>query len=171
MCGWRWQNSTNKTSCNWISEYICIICYATDIPDFCHFFYTHTFSDLKILHSKVPKFGTKVASRQNSGNQIFFVNYTVSVKLHRMCKITQCVCKITHCVWNSTMCTKLPFSDVGESWVWFASKNLTPCRMHWNAFLIAQIIAKCHSFPNMYDMLWAKVDRLAGKTYFVQKNT
>ena len=45
------------------------------------------------------------------------------------------------------------FSDVGESWVWFASKNLTPCRMHWNAFLIAQIIAKCHSFPNMYDML------------------
>ena len=44
-------------------------------------------------------------------------------------------------------------SDVGESRVWFASKNLTPCRMHWNAFLIAQIIAKCHSFPNMYDML------------------
>ena len=32
-------------------------------------------------------------------------------------------------------------SDVGESRVWFASKNLT------------QIIAKCHSFPNMYDML------------------
>ena len=25
-------------------------------------------------------------------------------------------------------------SDVGESRVWFASKNLTPCRMHWNAF-------------------------------------
>ena len=44
-------------------------------------------------------------------------------------------------------------SDVGESWVWFASKNLTPCRMHLNDFLIAQIIAKCHSFPNMYDML------------------
>ena len=41
------------------------------------------------------------------------------------------------------------FSDVGESWVCFASKTLTPCRMHWNAFLIAQIIAKCHSFPNM----------------------
>ena len=41
------------------------------------------------------------------------------------------------------------FSDVGESRSWFASKNLTPCRMHWNAFLIAQIIAKCHSFPNM----------------------
>ena len=45
------------------------------------------------------------------------------------------------------------FSDVGESRVWFASKNLTPCRMYWNAFLIAQIIAKCHSFPNLYDML------------------
>ena len=45
------------------------------------------------------------------------------------------------------------FSDVGESRVWFASKNLTPCRMHWNAFLIAQIIAKCYSFPNMYGML------------------
>ena len=41
------------------------------------------------------------------------------------------------------------FSDVGESRVWFASKNLKPCRMHLNAFLIAQIIAKCHSFPNM----------------------
>ena len=33
-------------------------------------------------------------------------------------------------------------SDVWESRVWFASKNLTPCRMHRNAFLIAQIIAK-----------------------------
>ena len=63
------------------------------------------------------------------------------------------------------------FSDVGESRVWFPSKNLTPCRLHSNAFLIAQIIGKCHSFPNMYDMLWAKVDRLAGKAYFVQKNT
>ena len=45
------------------------------------------------------------------------------------------------------------FSDVGEIRVWFASKILSPCRMHWNAFLIAQIIAKCHSFPNMYGML------------------
>ena len=44
-------------------------------------------------------------------------------------------------------------SDVGESRVWFASKNMMPCRMHWNDFLIAQIIAKCHSFPNMYGML------------------
>ena len=45
------------------------------------------------------------------------------------------------------------FTDVGEIRVWFASKILTPCRMHWNAFLIAKIIAKCHSFPNMYGML------------------
>ena len=45
------------------------------------------------------------------------------------------------------------FSDVGEIRVYFASKILTPCRMHWNAFLIAQIIAKCHSFPNMYGMV------------------
>ena len=45
------------------------------------------------------------------------------------------------------------FSDVGEIRVSFASKILTPCTMHWNAFLIAQIIAKCHSFPNMYGML------------------
>ena len=45
------------------------------------------------------------------------------------------------------------FSDGGEIRVYFASKILTPCRMHWNAFLIAQIIAKYHSFPNMYGML------------------
>ena len=51
------------------------------------------------------------------------------------------------------------FSDVGESRVWFASKNL----MHWNAFLIAQIIAKCHSFPNMYGMLWRKSTVWPGK--------
>ena len=30
MCGRWWQNSTNKSSCNWISEYICIFCYATE---------------------------------------------------------------------------------------------------------------------------------------------
>ena len=29
------------------------------IPDICHFFYTHTFWDLKILHPKVCKFTTK----------------------------------------------------------------------------------------------------------------
>merc|ERR1711873_134872 len=45
------------------------------------------------------------------------------------------------------------FSDVGEIRVYFASKILTPCRMHLNDFLISQIIARCHSFPNMYGML------------------
>ena len=54
---------------------------------------------------------------------------------------------------NWCKCGYESFSDVGEIRVWFASKILTPCRMHWNAFLIAQIIAKCHSFPNMYGML------------------
>ena len=54
---------------------------------------------------------------------------------------------------NSSKVQYESLSDVGVSRVWFASKNLTPCRMHLNDFLIAQIIAKCHSFPNMYDML------------------
>ena len=44
------------------------------IPDICHFFYTHKFWGLKILHSKVRKFMTKVASQQNSVNH--------SVKIH-----------------------------------------------------------------------------------------
>ena len=30
------------------------------IPDICHFYYTHTFSGLKILHSKARKFATKL---------------------------------------------------------------------------------------------------------------
>ena len=41
--------------------------------------------------------------------------------------------------------------------------------MHRNGLLIDQIIAKCHSFPNIYDMLSAKVKRLGEKTYLVQK--
>ena len=49
------------------------------IPEICHLFYTHTFWGLKILHSKVRKFRTKKASRQNS------------VKLHTVCKITHSV--------------------------------------------------------------------------------
>ena len=36
-------------------------------------------------------------------------------------------------------------------------------------FLIAKIIRWNKSFQNMYDMLQTKVDRLAGKTYFVKK--
>ena len=55
------------------------------IPDICHFFYTHTFSGLKILHSKVRKFATKIASRQNS------VNKYIICKLHSECKVTHCV--------------------------------------------------------------------------------
>ena len=46
------------------------------IPDICHFFYTHTFSGLEILHSKVRKFATKIASRQNSVNQYWRVKFT-----------------------------------------------------------------------------------------------
>ena len=40
------------------------------------FFYTHTFSGLKILHSKVRKFATKIASQQNSKNQYWEVKFT-----------------------------------------------------------------------------------------------
>ena len=47
-------------------------------------------------------------------------------------------------------------SDVPESRIWFASKNLTLCRMHWNGFLIGQFIAECHSFPNMYVIQWLR---------------
>ena len=36
------------------------------IPHICHFFYTIAIWGLEILHLKVPKFATKVASRQNS---------------------------------------------------------------------------------------------------------
>ena len=36
-------------------------------------------------------------------------------------------------------------------------------------FLLAQINRKNNSFQKMYDMLEAKVDRLAGKIYFVKK--
>ena len=38
--------------------------------------------------------------------------------------------------------------DVAEILVQFASRTLTP-----RGFQIAQMIAKCHSFPNMYSML------------------
>ena len=39
-----------------------------NIPDICHFFYTSIFWGLKILHSKVRKFATRIVSRQNSVN-------------------------------------------------------------------------------------------------------
>ena len=44
-------------------------------------------------------------------------------------------------------------SEVVESWVQFASKTLTPRRMHLNGFQIDRMIAECHCFPNMHDML------------------
>ena len=55
------------------------------------FFYTHIFWGLEILHSKVRKFATKIASRQNSVIHHSVQNYTHSVKLHTMCKITHFV--------------------------------------------------------------------------------
>ena len=49
------------------------------------------------------------------------------------------------------------------------SRNLTPHMILKKGSLIAQINRWNNNFQNMYYMLWAKVDRLAGKTYFVQK--
>ena len=66
------------------------------------FFYTDTFWGLKILHSYLRKFATKITSRQNS------------VKLHIVYKITHCVlyytqlCNITNCVTNYK-CVCYPF--------------------------------------------------------------
>ena len=82
-----------------------------------HLFYTNTFLDQKILHSKVRKLATKIASRQNSVN--FDKNYLAAKwrklweKWHTVCNITTlcvelyntlCVKKITFmitqvCVW------------------------------------------------------------------------
>ena len=56
-----------------------IFIFITPIPDICHLFYTSRFWGLKILHSKVRKFATKIASRQHS------VNYTLCVNLHTVC--------------------------------------------------------------------------------------
>ena len=55
-------------------------------------------------------------------------------------------------------------SDVVESGVGFASKILTPHRMHYNWLHIAHFNPMMHSFQMMYDILLAKVDRLAGKS-------
>ena len=55
------------------------------IPDICHFFYTSEFWSLEILHSKVRKFATKIASRQNS------VNHRIRSKFHINSKITHFV--------------------------------------------------------------------------------
>ena len=58
------RNSSNSSNCT--TSIRSLSFHYTLIPDICHFFYTHIFWGLKILHSKVRKFTTKVASRQNS---------------------------------------------------------------------------------------------------------
>ena len=54
-----------------------------------HLFYTNTFLDQKILHAKVRKLATKIASRQNSVN--FDKNY-LAAKWRKLWE------KMTHCV-------------------------------------------------------------------------
>ena len=51
------------------------------------------------------------------------------------------------------------------------SKNVTPCRMLKKCLIskIAKINRWNNSFQNMYELLQAKVDRLAEKIYFVHK--
>ena len=51
-----------------ISVFISVSKAHISIPYICHLFYTTTFYGLKMLHSKVQKFATKIASRQNSVN-------------------------------------------------------------------------------------------------------
>ena len=70
------------------------------------FFYTNTFWGLKILHSKVRKFTTKKASRQNSVKPHTLCKITHSMCNHTLCVKLHTVCKITHCVWNSTYSTR-----------------------------------------------------------------
>ena len=49
------------------------------------------------------------------------------------------------------------------------TENVTPCRMLKKCFIIAKINRWNNSFQHMYDMLYVKVDRLTGKTFFFQK--
>ena len=46
-----------------------------------------------------------------------------------------------------------------------------PRRMLKKCLLIAKINRWNNSFQHMYDMLYVKVDRLTGKTFFLPKNT
>ena len=77
------------------------------IPHICLFFYTTAIWCVEILHSKVRKFATKVASRQNS------VNYHPRTEIINCVKIMICMlncesnytlCKIARCVKHYTMC-------------------------------------------------------------------
>ena len=56
------------------------------------------------------------------------------------------------------------------SYVQCGCKILTPRRMLKKFLLIAKINRWNNSSQNMYGMLWVKVDRLAGKTFFPKKN-
>ena len=60
-------------------------------------------------------------------------------------------------------------SDIVENGVRFANKILTHHRMHWHWSTIAHLKANMPRIQNMYNMYRAKVDRLAGKTDFLQK--
>ena len=78
------------------------------------FFYTTTFWGLEILHSKVRKFATKIASRQNSVNlrqklpcDKNCVNHHHTAEIDTMCVKLHTVWKITHCVYNYTLSVKL----------------------------------------------------------------
>ena len=75
-----------KTDVNWFTDpQIGSIGLGTCIPDICHFLYTSTFKDPKILHWKVRKFAReKTVSRQNSVNWYFG---TLKFS-HTVCKIT-----------------------------------------------------------------------------------
>ena len=74
----------------WYICYFDIITYQLVIPHTWHIFYTSTFWGLKILHSKVRKLVTKIASRKNSVIHIL-------CKLHNVCVKLQIACKTTHC--------------------------------------------------------------------------
>ena len=104
----------------------------------------------------LPAFQRLSSTGPQGKKQIFLIPSVLKMKM-LFCKFefvsgSFCVPLLVHselvCI-----CVYEKVSDVPESKVWFASKNLTPSRMHYNDFLICQIIAKCHSFPNMYDML------------------
>ena len=89
------------------------------IPDICHFFYTTTFWGLKILHSKVRKFTTKIASRQNSVNHhsrakfhIYFKQFKSWEEWEGWLLLPEPSCHywvqvVSHCVENYALCGKI----------------------------------------------------------------
>ena len=63
------------------NEMVCYVCakVCNGHTSYLSFFYTHTFSGLKILHSKVRKFATKIVSRENSVNHHSRANFHIYV--------------------------------------------------------------------------------------------